>query len=234
MKPFNSYTTLKILTLAIAMSTPALVGAQERTRTPTDATGAATTESTRAVRDADGNADKAQQNANATKAATPGVAKAMQTDGQILQVIRTLNNAEIDQAKHVMDESDNTEVKVVAQSIINDHDVSNEQINDLLDGPLDLDDSPLNETLQEQTEETQDMLGKLEGAQLDCQYLQKQVEQHQMALDIAKNDLAPDAQSAGVKEFLTASAPKLEAHMHHAQEAIKGLSGCSPSVSSTN
>jgi putative membrane protein len=232
MKLANSFTTLKILTLAAAMSTTALVDAQERTRTPTDATGAATIESTRAVREADGNADKAQANANKTAGAT--AAKAMQTDGQILQVVRTLNNAEIDQAKHVMDESENPEVKVFAQAIINDHDASNDQINDLLDGALDLDDSPLNETLQEQTEDTKDMLAKLEGAQLDCQYLQKQIAQHQVALDTIKNDLTPDAQSAEVKQFLTASAPKLESHLQEAQEAVRGLDGCSSRAVSSN
>ncbi len=226
MKLTNSFTTLKILTLAAAMSTTTLVDAQERTRTPADAPGAAPTQSSKTVREADGNAAKAQTNASN--------AKAMQTDGQILQVIRTLNNAEIDQAKHVMDESENPEVKVVAQAIINDHDASNEQINDLLDGALDLDDSPLNETLQEQTEETKDMLAKLEGAQLDCQYLQKQVEQHQTAIDTIKNDLTPDAQSAEVKQFLTASAPKLESHVQDAQDAIKGLNGCSPRALSSN
>jgi putative membrane protein len=177
--PSRSFTAVKILTLAAALSTTALVAAQEH------------------------------------------------TDGQILQIVRTLNNAEIDQAKHVLDESDNAEVKAVAQAIINDHDDSNEKINELLDGPLDLDDSPLNGTLQDQTEKTLDMLTKLEDATLDCQYLQTQIEEHEMALATVKNDLVPSAQDADVKAFLTASTPTLEAHMHHAQAAIKNLTGCS-------
>jgi predicted outer membrane protein len=205
MKLPNSFTTLKVLALATAMSATALVDAQDGTRAT-----------------------------KADKATDASTSKAVQTDGQILQVVRSLNNAEIDQAKHVMDESENAEVKVIAQSIINDHDQSNDQIDGLLDGALDLDDSPLNETLQDQTEETQDMLAKLEGAQLDCQYLQKQVAQHQLALDTIKNDLMPDAQSAGVKAFLTESAPKLESHMQEAQEAIRSLSGCSSAALSRN
>lgn len=209
MKLSKSFTTLKILTLAAAMSATAMVDAQERT-----ATGAAATESNKVG-----------------KAAGSGTAM---EDGQILQVLRTINNAEIDQAKHLMDESENPEVKVVAQAIINDHDESNDQINELLDGPLDLDDSPLNETLQEQTENTQDMLAELEGAQLDCQYLQKQVEQHQITLDTIENDLAPDAQSAGVKSFLAEEAPRIESHMQNVQNAIAGLSGCSSRTLGSN
>jgi putative membrane protein len=227
MKIPHSFSTLKLLTLAVALSTTALVDAQERTRTPTDSTGAATTESTRAVRDANGNSDQAQLNANATNSTG---AKSVQTDGQILQIVRTLNDGEIKQAEHAMDESDNAQVKATAQAIINDHEQSNEQIDDLVDGDLSLDDSPLNDTIAKQAETTFEMLSKLEGSQLDCQYLQKQVEQHQMALDIAKNDLAPDAKSPAVKSFLTASEPKLEHHMMEARDAMNGLSGCEPAA----
>jgi predicted outer membrane protein len=230
MKMSHSFTTLKLLTLAAALSTTALVDAQERTRTPTDATGAATTESTRAVRDADGDADQAQQNANATKSMA---AKAVQTDGQILQIVRSLNDAEIKQAELVMDESDNTELKVVAQSIINDHEDSNEKIDDLVDGDLSLDDSPLNDTLAEQAEATFEMLDELEGSQLDCRYLQAQVEQHELAIDTAKNDLLPDAKNPAVQAFLTESAPKLEHHLMSAQDAMKTMSGCTQAANSS-
>lgn len=223
MKLINSFTTLKILTLAAAMSTVTLVDAQERT-------GAAATESPRAATAGNSEQSQAQKNTNAAKVA----AKAVQTDGQILQVVRSLNNAEIDQAKHVLDESASTEVKVVAQAIIDAHEASNDKINDLLDGSLDLDDSDLNEAIQEQTEDNKEQLAKLEGAQLDCQYLQTQVEQHQLAIDTIKSDLTPDAQSADVKAFLTASAPNLESHVQEAQNAMKNLSGCSSRALSSN
>jgi putative membrane protein len=225
MKISHSFATLKLLTLAAALSaTTTLVDAQERTRTPTDATGAATTESTRAVQAAGGDADQAQHNANATKSMA---AKAVQTDGQILQIVRSLNDAEIKQAELVMDESENTELKVVAQSIINDHEDSNEKIDDLVDGDLSLDDSPLNETLSDQAEATFEMLDELEGSQLDCQYLQAQVEQHELVIDTIKNDLMPDSKNPAVQAFLTESAPKLDQHMMSAQAAMKTMSGCS-------
>ena len=229
MKKIHSFTTLKLLTLAAALSTTALVDAQERTRTPTDATGAATTESTRAVRDADGDADQAQQNANATKSMA---AKAMQTDGQILQIMKSLNDAEIKQAKLVLDESENTEVKVIAQSILNDHEDSNEKIDELVDGDLSLDDSPLDDTLAEQAETTFEMLDELESPQLDCQYLQKQVDQHQMALETVQVDLATDAKNAGVKAFLTGKVTSLEHHTMLARDGMKAISGCAQAANS--
>ena len=225
MKKTYSFTSLKLLTLAAVLSTATLADAQERTRTPTDAAGAATTESTRGVAAANGDHDKAQQNANAT------APKAMKTDGQILQIVRTLNDAEIKQAKYALDNADNTQVKVVAQSILNDHEDANKKVDNLLKGDLNLADSPLNDTIAKQAEATFEMLDELEDAQLDCRYLQKQAEQHEMALDTIKNDLAPDAKNAEVKAFLTATAPTLEHHMHAAQDAMKGLNGCSASVS---
>lgn len=211
MKISPLFSSLKLLTLAVALSTTALVDAQERA-------GAADTD-TKVVSDA---------NANATKSLG---AKSVQTDGQILQIVRSLNDAEIKQSKYVMDESDNVQIKAAAQAIINDHEDSNEKIDDLLDGELSLDDSPLNDTIAKQAETTFEMLDELEGAQLDCQYLQKQVEQHEMALDIAKNDLAPDAKLPQVKSFLTESAPTLEHHMMEARDAMKGLSGCTQTAS---
>jgi putative membrane protein len=228
MKITHSFSTLKMLTIAVALSTTAMVDAQERTRTPTDSTGAATTESTRAVQDANGNSDQAQLNANATKTAG---AKSVQTDGQILQIVRTLNMGEIKQANYAMDESDNEQVKATAQAIIKDHEESNDKIDDLAKGDLSLDDSPLNDTLLKQAETTFEMLDELENPQLDCIYLQKQVEQHEMALDIARNDLVPDAKSPEVQAFLTENEPKLEHHLMEARNAMGSLSGCQQTAS---
>ncbi|MEY4640119.1 MAG: hypothetical protein RLZZ227_113 [Pseudomonadota bacterium] len=178
-------------------------------------------------------AQQGQSTAQRNQGGGAQTAAAKLTDGQILQVVRTLNDAEIKQADEAIDQSENDQVKQVAEMIKMDHEAANEQVDDLLDGALNLDDSPLNETLAEQGEDTHEKLQDLEGAQYDCQYLSAQVAQHQAALDTAKTQLTPNAQNAAVKQFLTAITPKLENHMKMAKDAMGKAEGCDQSSLTT-
>lgn len=148
------------------------------------------------------------------------------TDGQILQIVRTLNDAEIKQAKEAVDESKNAEVKQVAQMIITDHEASNEQMDELLDGDLDLDDSDLQDRLAKEGEQTHENLQDLDDAPYDCAYLKAQVAQHENAIATAKNTLIPQATNAAVKTYLTAMGPKLEHHLEMAKAGMAKMPAC--------
>src|SRR5262245_15850730 len=79
-------------------------------------------------------------------------------DGQILQVVQTLNDAEIKQAREAQGESKNADVKQVATLIIADHEAANEQMGELLKGDINRNDSSLDEMLKSETEETHESL----------------------------------------------------------------------------
>jgi putative membrane protein len=151
---------------------------------------------------------------------------AVLTDGQILQIVRTLNDGELKQAQEAMDESESEDVKQLAQMIITDHEASNDMMDDLLKGDLSLDDSPLSETLAGKAEDTHEMLQDLSGSAYDCQYVQKQIAQHEEAINISKTQLMPNAKDAGIKQFLTAMGPKLEHHLMMAQQSAGKATGC--------
>lgn len=168
----------------------------------------------------------AQQGANAA-ARTPaqaGSASATYTDGQILQIVRSLNDAEIKQAKEALGESKNADVTSVAEMIVTDHENANEQVDDLLKGDTSLDDSDFNDSLNAKLEKNHESLQDLAGAAYDCSYLQKQITQHQEAISLAKTQLAPNAKSAGLKQFLTGMEPKLQHHLQMAQQSSTKLS----------
>lgn len=150
-------------------------------------------------------------------------------DGQILQIVRTLNDAEIKQANEALDEADNEAVKQVAEVIISDHEAANEQMDELLDGDLDLDDSEMSKMLGEQGEETHELLQDLSGIQYECAYLKAQVSQHEMAIETAKSQLVPKTQNASVRDFLTAMEPKLQHHLQMAKDSMGQVEGCSAS-----
>lgn len=162
-----------------------------------------------------------------TRVDTDAARGGMLNDGQILQVVRTLNDAEIKQAEEAMDESESEAVKQVAEMIRTDHEAANEQMDELLDGPMNLEDNPLSDTLGKQAEETHELLQDLSGAEYDCNYLQQQITQHEMAIETSKSQLEPNAQDPGVKAYLAALGPKLESHMTMAKDALGQVEGCS-------
>ena|GEM_PF-5115038 len=62
----------------------------------------------------------------------------------------------------------------------------------------------------------------------DCAYLSVQVEQHQLALEIASSNLAPHASSESVTAFLDVTTPRLENHLQAAQAAMEDASCSDP------
>jgi|GEM_PF-1087153 len=150
------------------------------------------------------------------------------TDGQILEVIEALNEVEIDLARLALRRTDDTAVREVAEALIADHRASDREI-DLLEDTyreLDTEDSNLSEDLEDDGEALVRSLRNLDDAQFVCTFLQEQEKQHQMALQLINDQLLPAAQSEHVKSFLTASAPKLEHHLHLTQAARAKVTGC--------
>jgi predicted outer membrane protein len=155
------------------------------------------------------------------------------TDGQILQIVRTLNDAEIKQANEAMDEGKSDEVKRVAEMIKTDHEKNNEELDELLKGDRNLEDSPMNDMLSKQAEDTHEALQNLSGNEYDCAYLQAQADQHQMAIDTAKSQLTPNAKSADVGKFLSTTAPALEHHLQMAKDSLGKVEGCAKPAATT-
>lgn len=213
-RKFPRHLSPSLLAFAMALSFTGLAHAQEG--------------ATRSADDTNPRAGATGTNASQnSQAAMRGNANALD-DGQILQVVRTLNLGEIAQAELAIEESDNAQVKEVAEMILADHTSSNEQI-DMLEeqvDDLDLDDSDLSESLTSLAEETREGLADLDGAAFDCAYLQKQTELHQLALTTVSTQLMPAAQDAQVQALLSMSSPKLEHHQAMAEGALQGLSGC--------
>jgi putative membrane protein len=150
------------------------------------------------------------------------------TDGQVLQVVRTLNDGEIKQAKLAADKTDDAQVQSVAQMLRADHEASNQQIEAIEDAndAIDLDGSDTSEALAALAEQTSEGLEDLEGAQFACEYLTKQEQAHELALDTVNNQLLPAAANSSVKALLAASAPTLEHHLEMTKAVRANLAGC--------
>lgn len=163
-------------------------------------------------------------NTTATKATAK--ASGSFSDGEILRVLKTLNEAEIAQAELVSQRSNNQQLQDEAERIIEDHKENNERIESLVQSGIELERSPLSRGLRLQTEEITEELAELRGTEFDCTYLEKQIEQHQLALDTVRSELLPDAENSQVRRLLSETAPALQHHLQSAQETRNNLPQC--------
>jgi len=146
-------------------------------------------------------------------------------DGQILQIVRTLNNGEIAQAELAKDQASSDTAKNVAEMILMDHQRSNNSMGAI---DIDLEPSTLSESLERTAMQTLEQLQNAGEGMFDCAYLSVQVEQHQLALEIASSNLAPHASSEAVTAFLDVTTPRLENHLQAAQTAMEDASCSDP------
>src|SRR5690606_23808626 len=131
-------------------------------------------------------------------------------------------------AEIAQDEASSEAAKEVAAMILADHQMSNDSI-----GVIDIDPEPstLSESLEMTAMQTLEQLQNAGEGTFDCAYLSVQVEQHQLALEIASSNLAPNASSEAVKAFLEVTTPRLENHLQAARTAMEDAS-CSDTGSS--
>ena len=146
----------------------------------------------------------------------PTVTDDVQRDGQILQIFLTLNEGEIMQAEMALDESEDTTLSDIARTIISDHETANDRIEALSAAGMSLEDSELSAALQVESSAATESLGGITGAEFTCRYLALQREQHQHVLTQLLPQLEERAQSAEVKQLVTASAAMLERHLQAA------------------
>lgn len=164
-------------------------------------------------------------NKPATQAAA--IASKPISGGEILQVLRTVNEGEIKQARVAMERSTNPAVRDAAQRIIKDHTDIEQRITSLSSSTgIKPDDSPLSSGIRMQANALAENLTKLSGTRLDCTYFEKQEEQHALTIKTVRSQLMPAADRAEIRNLLTATLPSLEHHQQMAKAARAKLSGC--------
>jgi putative membrane protein len=148
------------------------------------------------------------------------------SSGEILRVLRVINNGEIEQARLALRKSDNPRVQETAQRIIQDHTASNQRIASVANTTgARMEESPLSQGIQGQASEIREQLAELSGAEFDRAYLQNQVELHEVALDTVRSQLLPNAEDPQVRQLMAAAAPTLQQHLQEAEQSYASLTG---------
>jgi putative membrane protein len=146
------------------------------------------------------------------------------SDAQIVQIVQTANDIDINQAKLALQKSHNQQVKDFANQMVSDHNSLKKSVADLAKKlNVTPQESATSQQLKEQAAEEAKNLKSLGGKAFDQEYVSHEVAFHQAVIDAASKTLIPNAQNAELKSALEGAAPLLQGHMQHAEQLQKSL-----------
>lgn len=146
------------------------------------------------------------------------------SDPQIVGIVQTANQIDIDQAKIALKKSSNAQVKEFANQMISDHTNLEKSVAALakkLGATAAASDT--SRQLRQQARDESKKLRSLQGKDFDREYISHEIAYHQAVIDAVKNTLLPNAKNDQLKSALQGAAPALEGHLQHAQQVQQAL-----------
>jgi putative membrane protein len=156
----------------------------------------------------------------ATPAETSTQGKAVApTDGQIVQILATVDSGEIEQAQLATSRAASPQVRQFASEMIDQHTQAKQQGAQLAaQANLSLAGSKQSDELHAKGAQTKQDLMNSEPAAFDDAYMKAQVNQHQEVLDLIDNKLVPAASNPDLRTHLTAARSMVHHHLMEAQQ----------------
>lgn len=146
------------------------------------------------------------------------------SDPQIVEIVQTANEIDIDVAKLALKKTHDSQVKEFANQMISDHTNLKKSVSNLAKklGVTPGQSSTSRELRQQAADETK-KLKSLQGKAFDKEYVTHEVAFHQAVIDAATKTLIPDAKNAELKSALEGAAPLLQGHLQHAKQLEQSL-----------
>jgi putative membrane protein len=153
-------------------------------------------------------------------------AAAAPSDPQIVGIVVTANQIDIDHGKLALSKSKNQEVRDFAQQMVTDHSAVQKSVFDL-GAKLKVTPagSDTSKSLKSQASETTEKLKVLNGKAFDDAYIDNEVAYHKAVINAVSSVLIPNAQNAELKSALQGAAPLFQGHLEHAQKVQANLEG---------
>jgi putative membrane protein len=159
----------------------------------------------------------AQPDTASTAEPKPGGAPDL-SDGQVLQILHTANQGEIEQAKLAESKAKDARVKKLAAAMIKDHSEADRKAEKLAKKSDGFSMSATSSSLESDAQNATADLKTQTGSDFDRDYVDTQIKEHQAVLDLIDQQLAPNAKGGDVKSFVTAVRAKVAMHLEHARE----------------
>jgi putative membrane protein len=148
------------------------------------------------------------------------------TDPQIVGIVGTADQIDIDYAKLALSKTKNKQVRDFAQQMITDHSSVQKSVNELA-AKLNVTpaDSDTSNSLKAQAQQTTQKLRGLRGKAFEKAYIDNEVAYHQAVINATKTVLIPSAQNAELKSALQGAEPLFEGHLQHAERVQSAVEG---------
>lgn len=144
------------------------------------------------------------------------------TDGQIAQILASVDTAEIEQAQLALEKSQDQGVRGYANHMIEQHTASKDAGSKLASqSGLKLADSPKSEELKMSGSKMLDQLKAADEKNFDITYLQGQAQQHNDVLTLIKDQLQPAVVDPGLRDFLGNARAMVSEHLEKAKQLQK-------------
>lgn len=155
------------------------------------------------------------------------------TDPQIVGIVTTADQIDINYAKLALSKTRNKEVRSFAQQMITDHSSVQKSVNDLA-AKLNVTpaESGTSSALNAQAEQMMQKLRELRGKAFEKAYIDNEVAYHQAVINATKTVLIPSAQNADLKSALQGAEPLFEGHLQHAERVQSAVEGGAKQASS--
>lgn len=155
------------------------------------------------------------------------------TDPQIVGIVTTADQIDINYAKLALSKTRNKEVRGFAQQMITDHSAVQKSVNDLA-AKLNVTpaESGTSSALNAQAEQMTKKLRELKGKAFEKAYIDNEVAYHQAVINATKTVLIPSAQNAELKSALQGAEPLFEGHLQHAEHVQSAVEGGANQASS--
>ncbi|MFL6415544.1 MAG: DUF4142 domain-containing protein [Bryobacteraceae bacterium] len=146
------------------------------------------------------------------------------TDPQIVAIVVTANQIDIDAGRLALKKAKSDQVRDFAQQMITDHGALQKSVF-ALGAKLNVkpEESDTSRSLKSQAEESTEKLKGLGGAAFDKAYIDHEVAYHQAVIDATSSVLIPNARNAELKSALQSAAPLFQGHLEHARRVQSEL-----------
>lgn len=160
----------------------------------------------------------AQNAAGSTQTASATAQNGM-NEGQIAEVVKTVNEAEIDAAKVAQSKASNKAVKEFAKSMIDEHKKNTKDGKHIMHkADVKAESNEMAKEVKEDAKNKMAALKKVKGAEFDAMYMDQQITMHQQVMNDLEQKYIPAAKNPEFKQYLQTTHEHVAGHLAKAKE----------------